>query len=556
MSLSTKLIPFTLLVLTQAVLAATPPGAGSQIQQIPVSPTQQKARPDIRIEPAAPGANPVVDNVKILVQKLLVTGAHGYSEEALIAITRFTPGTELSLTELHTMAERIADHYHRDGYLLAQAYLPAQDIKNGVVTIAVVEGQYGKITVNNHTNVSNGVINSYLGGLHSGDVVRSAPLESSLLLLSDLAGVEVKSTLVPGASVGASDLIVEVTPARRISGEVDADNAGNRYTGANRIGATVNLNEPLGLGDTASLRVLTSGSGLNYARASYQLSVGKAKVGVAYSALRYVLGEEFEPLHANGTAKIASVYANYPLIRSRDTSLYAQVAFDSKAFRDRVDATSSVSDKRSHVLMTSLYGEQRDSFGGGGVTNGSATLAAGNLDIQTPEVLAVDALTAQSNGHFNKLNVSLARLQSVTERLSLYASFNGQVASKNLDISEKMELGGMNGVRAYPEGEAFADQGYLLDLEARYLVRKSSPSSRGNVELIGFVDSGTVTLNKNPWVDGPNRRTLSGAGVGINVYEVNDYTVRAYYARKLGSEPATSAPDRSGRFWIQAVKYF
>jgi hypothetical protein len=32
--------------------------------------------------------------------------------------------------------------------------------------------------------------------------------------------------------------------------------------------------------------------------------------------------------------------------------------------------------------------------------------------------------------------------------------------------------------------------------------------------------------------------------------------VKAYYARKLGSEDAQSAPDKSGRFWVQAVKYF
>ncbi len=32
--------------------------------------------------------------------------------------------------------------------------------------------------------------------------------------------------------------------------------------------------------------------------------------------------------------------------------------------------------------------------------------------------------------------------------------------------------------------------------------------------------------------------------------------VRAYYAFKLGDEAATSAPDASGRFWLQAVKYF
>ena len=59
------------------------------------------------------------------------------------------------------------------------------------------------------------------------------------------------------------------------------------------------------------------------------------------------------------------------------------------------------------------------------------------------------------------------RLQGVTDTLSLYAAFNGQVASKNLDNSEKMGLGGPAGVRAYPTGEAYGDQGYILNLEAR-----------------------------------------------------------------------------------------
>ena len=148
------------------------------------------------------------------------------------------------------------------------------------------------------------------------------------------------------------------------------------------------------------------------------------------------------------------------------------------------------------------------------------------------------------------------RLQSVTDTISLYAGINGQVASKNLDVSEKMELGGINGVRAYPEGEAYADQGYLLTLEARMLLPKFSEQIPGQVQLVGFVDTGSVTLNKNPWAPGDNRRTLSGAGIGLNWTAYNNFVVKASYARKLGSGTATSAPDKSGRFWIQAVKYF
>jgi hemolysin activation/secretion protein len=78
----------------------------------------------------------------------------------------------------------------------------------------------------------------------------------------------------------------------------------------------------------------------------------------------------------------------------------------------------------------------------------------------------------------------------------------------------------------------------------------------GQVQLIGFVDTGSVTINKNPWTSRNNRRTLSGAGVGLNWSDTNNFMVRAYYAGKLGNEAATSAPDKSGRFWIQAVKYF
>jgi len=554
--LHNKLLPFALLALTQSIVAAQTPTAGSQLKQIPPPPSLSKPAPEIRIEPSNSPARPGADDVKIMVKSLHVTCAHAYSEAELVAFADFQPGNEQTLYNLRAMALKISDEYHRNGYFVAQAYLPAQDIKDGVVTIAVIEGQYGKVTVHNQANLPDRVINSRLAGIQSGDVVTRAPLENGLLRVADLPGANVKSTLVPGATAGTSDLIVDVTPGARVSGEVDADNAGNRYTGEYRLGATVNLNNPLGLGDVASLRVMTSGEGLNYARLSYQMPVGKATVGVAYSKLRYKLGKEFESLHANGTADIASIYGSYPLIRSRDNNLYAQLGYDERIFQDKVDSTASVTDKKAHVLMASLSGDQRDSLGRGGASAYSLTWSAGLLDIQTPSARAFDDATAQSNGHYNKLAFSAMRLQNVTDSVSLYAGVNGQLASKNLDVSEKMELGGMYAVRAYPEGEAFADQGYVLSLEARLLLPKFSERQAGQMHLIGFVDTGTVTVDKDPWTAGSNSRTLSGAGVGFTWVDNNDFSVKAYYAHKLGNAVATSAPDKNGRLWVQVVKYF
>ena len=552
-----KLLPYVLLSLSQGVFAQQSPSAGSQLQQIPPVPVPQREAPKVELAPVAAPLQGS-ESARILVKSLKITGANVYSEAELLTITGFKPGSELSLADLRGMASRITDHYHRNGYFVAQAYLPAQEIKDGAVTIAVIDGRYGKVSVNNQTNLSNDLANDRLAGLNSGDPIASAPLESRLLLLSDLPGVKVKATLVPGASAGASDLIVDLTPGRRVSGSVDADNAGNYYTGANRVGATVNLNNPTGRGDVATLRALTSGSGLNYARASYQTQFGRATAGVAYSWLGYKLGREFESLGANGTAKVASIYGSYPLIRSRNSNLSAGLAYDAKKFQDKVDSTGAITDKKAQVLTASLYGDQRDNFGGGGLSGYSLALSTGKIDIQTPAARSFDAATAQSNGSFNKLGFSALRLQGLTESLSFYASVNGQIASKNLDASEKMSLGGMYAVRAYPQGEASGDQGYVLNLEARWTLPKFSTQLPGQLQLIGFVDTGSVTINKNPWPPetGPNRRTLSGAGVGLTWSETNNFVVRTYYAHKLGNEVSTAAPDRSGRFWIQGVKYF
>lgn len=551
-----KLLPFALLALSQSLWAQQVPGAGGQMQQIPPTPSPPKAAPQLEVKPVQERAVAAPDTATMTVQRLTVTGARSYSEADLLAVTGFTPGSELTLSQLRAMAAKITDHYQRNGFFVAQAYLPAQDIKDGIVTIAVIEGRYGEISLDNQATVSTALANNLLGGLNAGDPVTSAPLESRLLLLSDLPGVVVRSTLVPGAAAGTSDLRVGLAPGRRLTGSIDADNAGNRYTGEYRVGASVYFNEPLGLGDVASLRVLTSGSGLNYGRAAYQLQLGKATAGVAYSYLNYELGKEFKSLEAHGTAQIASLYGRYPLIRSRNNNLYAGLSLENKKFEDRVDTTGAVSDKRANVLTASLNGNWRDNFGGGGANSYLLAWGAGDIDLETPAVRSFDAATAQSNGSFNKLAFSAARLQRVTDTVSFSAAISGQLASKNLDVSEKMELGGMYGVRAYPEGEAYADEGYLLNLEARLQLPKFSQNLPGQMQLIGFVDTGTVTLHKDPWAPGKNTRTLSGAGVGVNWYENNNFMVRAYYAFKLGNEDATSAPDKSGRFWIQLIKYF
>jgi hemolysin activation/secretion protein len=551
-----KLMPLLLLTLGQGAFAQQVPNAGSLLQQLPPPTSPQQTAPKIRIEEATAAAPQGSATASILVNTLRVTGASAYSETELVAIAQFTPGSELTLADLQAMATRITEHYRSHGYFVARAYLPAQDVTGKVVTIAVSEGAYGKVVLRNTSRLSDPVATGLLDGLESGDAITIKPLEHRLLLLSDVPGVHVTSSLVPGEAAGTSDLIVDVTPGRLVTGSIDADNAGNPYTGEERIGATVNLNNPFGRGDVASLRVLTSGPGLRYGRASYQTRLGRATAGVAYSRLDYELGKQFEILGANGKAEVASVYGSLPLIRSRDSNLAVGLVYDHRTFQDNIDLFQSVTDRKARVATVQLYGNRQDDFGGGGTNTFFAALSTGSLDIQTPAAAAVDAATARTEGGYSKLWFNAGRLQRVTDAFSLYGGVSGQWASKNLDASEKMVLGGIDGVRAYPQGEGFGDEGYVVDLEARLLLAGLSAHVPGQVHLLGFADAGHITINKNPWSAGSNTRFLSGAGVGVTWEDPGNFAVRTYYARKLGNEDAMSAPDKSGRFWIQAIKYF
>lgn len=554
--LRSSFVTLALLTSGGVAIAQQPVDAGAQLQQIPPAPTPPKAEPDIDIAPRT--VTPEVEAVgpKVRVDTLHVTGQTLFPEASLIAASGFTPGSSLSLSDLRGIAANISAYYNKRGYFLARAYLPPQDIQDGAVTITVIEGQYGKIQVNNGANLSDDVARRVLDGLDAGNIVASAPLERRLLLLSDIPGVTVKSTLTPGTEVGTSDLAIDLGPGRPITGSVEADNAGNRYTGTYRVGGTVYFNNPTGIGDLVSLRGLVSDSGLAYGRVAYQAPIGNLTVGASYAHLRYDLGREFSGLDADGTADIASAYVSYPLIRSRDANLYALGNLDLKWFDDRIDLFSTESDKKSQVLTLGLIGDSRDNFSGGGWNSVSLSWSLGHLDLETPLDRAIDALTARSDGGFNVLRFAAARQQTVSGPLSLYGSVRGQLPFDNLDSSEKMELGGAYAVRAYPEGEAYGDQGYVATLEARLMLNQWTAGLPGQFQLIAFVDAGEVDYAHNPWFTGSNHAKRSGYGAGLNWFAPENFIVRASYARKLGSADATSAPDKSGRFWFQIVKLF
>lgn len=210
--------------------------------------------------------------------------------------------------------------------------------------------------------------------------------------------------------------------------------------------------------------------------------------------------------------------------------------------------------RRSQATLT-LNGDARDALLGGGISVFSLAYNGGRLNIETPAARTIDDATARANGRFDKWNLNLLRMQSLSERLSAYFSLSGQKANKNLDSSEKFILGGANGVRAYPQGEASGDSGYVATAELRYALNFSSLP--GVLQPFMFVDAGGVTINQSPFAASANTRHLAGGGIGLSWTRANDFQVKLTLATRIGNQASVSSDtDRHTRGWVQAIKYF
>lgn len=532
-------------------LAQQPPDAGGQLRDLEKQPPALPRKPPPRIEveqPARPPLKPA-PAVRFVLKDVRFSGNSAFAESELKPLLQDLIGREIGFAELEEATARITRYYRERGYLVARAYLPQQEIRDGVVEIAVLEGRLGRLDLKNRSRVRDAVIERHFDAL-TGDVINEDRLERKLLLLSDLPGIgRAAAALRPGERVGESALALDLTqPDAAASASAELDNYGSHFTGEFRLSGELDFASPTGYGDQLTARVIKGLPGLDLVRLAYQLPVGGdgLKVGAAYSALAYRLGKEFAALGAHGRANAASATLSYPFIRARSHNLNAQLALAHRTFEDRIDATMTDTHKSTDVATLGVSGDLRDALGGGAINAGSLAYSSGRLDIETADARTIDEATLRSHGSFHKLNWNLLRAQRIAQQWSVLLALSGQRASKNLDSSEKFTLGGPYGVRAFALGEASGDQGVLGNAELRFDVEPAV------LQAFGFLDAGEIKVNRDPPPgSGNNERRLWAAGAGLNWTPVRAFSARAIVA--WSDQRTTSGPARSPRVWLQAL---
>ena len=549
----TKIIVLSLA--TASFLFGAPPTSGDMEKQVQIPKEVDRGMNNVIPTLPTQELKPVMSDMggkSVEVKGFKLSGALHVNNETLLSLIDSYAGKSYTLGELEQITSLITKAYREKGFFVARAYIPKQSMSEGILEIAVIEGNYGAFKLTNNSLVNTERVQGMLDDVKGDNVVSSNTLERAMLLINDTPGSKVTAADVkPGESVGTSDFDIVTEATNPYSAYIIGDNYGSKYTGRYRVNLGLNALSPLGYGDKLSLNgVMSTTSDLKNGKVAYSFPLMDNGLRGELSASRttYSLAEEYEALDALGTSNTLEAKLSYPIIRTREESLSVSLAYDHKRMKDEVRSMDTVTKKEADLAILGLnYNRSCTLFGLPSTTTATINLTHGDLSFNDAASLALDEAGARTNGDYTKVSGSIEKsLQfDALYALTTNVQFQKALGNKNLDGSEDFSLGGAYGVRAFPDSEHSAESGYLVGAELFYTL----PSVEGiNHKASIFADTGYATMEHK--ISGSEGRQLSDMGLGYQA-SYKEFFVKAQIARVIGGEKVESESERSTKLLVQ-----
>jgi hemolysin activation/secretion protein len=374
-------------------------------------------------------------------------------------------------------------------------------------------------------------------------------LERAILNLNDNPGISTKASLEPGDETGETRIVLDIAEAKFVTYNTGFNNHGSRYTGKNRATTNFTFNNPSSIGDQFDLALSKSEDDFESIELKYNFPIGEDgwRIGASYNYFDYKIGKELSSNNTLGDSESFKVNARYPYYRTALESLFFDLGYTEKYLYSET-AGSATSDKELKNFIFSAEWNNTDSYLGGGYTQIKPSVTFGDLDLsKVASSLSSDNSGARTNGSFEKSTLDITRIQKVKGNLNLHLFGTTQFASKNLDSSEKLSLGGPSGIRAYPVGEATGDEGYRYSIDAKYNI--NAPKHFDSLTAIAFYDYGMVTqfTDLTNLSVSNNTYSLEGYGIGFEATKGENISIKASLAKAIGGNPgAVSGKNTDG----------
>jgi len=331
------------------------------------------------------------------------------------------------------------------------------------------------------------------------------------------------------------------------------DNGGDDSTGENRFMVGVDLNSFFGTNDRLSLfgfitsESLTSGK-ITY---GYTLPWNNVIIEASYINSNYTLNEPIPGATGVGTADSIEGKIIYPIINSIKEELNFSLSFNSNNISEEIDNTFDIVDKdKSSYSATALIDFETKNYIRSNFNTKhkfSLGVTTGYLSFDNIFDEQIDKLGANVQGSYTKINLDYKNISSLSQNISIESNFRSQYAlnDKNLDDSETITIGGMNGVKLYEEGAVYDSNGFFANIEGKYKL----PAFNGINNTIGvFYDYGQIWESDS--LTNSDTITVQDAGVGIYTHYKKFFS-KIQAAFEVGNADVSTKDDKDYRVLFQ-----
>lgn len=405
--------------------------------------------------------------------------------------------------------------YLTRGFITSRAYLPNQNLKQGVLDVVVSEGQVADVVVKSEKpmNVATAFAKDPDLGLNIRD------LEQAVDQMNAVPGNQVVMAVLPGTQEQTSQVVFTNVGKPGVKGRISLDNTGTEATGVHGASLALQAGDLLSLNDVWAVNARQSISPKEKSSDSFSLDVkiphGYNTYGIGYSKggfdtlLTFPLSGAQLP--SNGANESLTLSANRVIHRDQSSKHTLGI----KLKRDSVE--SYIADTRIDVNSRTL-----DAL----VLSSESVLGFDrNVLIVTPEIsvglsevdnLPVGVNTPLENPQAEYLRYKLTFDWSQPFTLSQQSwrwksKFVGQYAEVPLYGSQQLIVGGASSVRGSHTVSITGDSGYYwqntLSLETKHQIASTAVKAEYS---LGY-DFGRVRSNRAMVDDSRMQAAVLGA---------------------------------------------
>ncbi|MBR9780923.1 MAG: ShlB/FhaC/HecB family hemolysin secretion/activation protein [Rhodospirillales bacterium] len=429
----------------------------------------------------------------------------------------------INKADIDKMLELLTDHFVENGYVTTRAYVPAQDLSSGILTLTVIEGKVENIKPSTPNVLSNGQIVTAFPGLEK-QRLNLRDFEQGLDQINRLPNSSATVEFEPGSKQGQSIAVIDNTIDKSWRVSAGLDNSGSEATGELQQTYSGEAYNWLGFNDLLSLSYGQDTEPASSLKASrnktgfFSVPYGYWLLSLSanYFEYRNQIEGTVQDFKSSGTSTTWRADLARVLHRDQTSKTTLSSSFTHKKTKNYIeDVLLEVSSRRLTILGLNINHSRRL---GPGLVSASVGYEAGikALGAKQDDDRAQDSPEAQ----FEKYTADLTVIQNfevLETPFTVTSGMRGQWSPDTLYGNERISIGSLGTVRGYKESSVSGDTGGFIRNELALRFPISSPQlSQIASEIQPFVgfDYGVISQDASELFEGGR---ISGWSAGFKV---------------------------------------